>query len=278
VSAAAVLRAALTRREFVLAPFVYDALQAKQAEAAGFAAVYMTGFGTAATYGFPDVGLLTMTEMVHNASRIASAVSVPVIADADTGYGNAVTVRRTVREYERAGVAALHIEDQAWPKKCGFFEGKQVIDAAEAAMKIRSAVDARRDPSTVIIARTDALAVHGWDDAEARARRYAEAGADMVFVDGIRTKEDVQEYARRLGDLRCLYNGAAITPAEAAGLGFAMMIAAGPMLAVYRAFDDALRRLRGLDAGTDGGRPGIAITDLLGLPGIYELERQYSAE
>src|SRR5439155_4305112 len=122
--------------------------------------------------GFADVGLLTMTEMVQNAARMADAVSIPLIADADTGYGNAVTVRRTVREYERAGVAALHIEDQAWPKKCGFFAGKQVIAAGEAAMKIRSAVDARRDEELVIIARTDALAVNGWDDAEARARLY----------------------------------------------------------------------------------------------------------
>jgi 2-methylisocitrate lyase-like PEP mutase family enzyme len=142
-------------------------------------------------------------------------------------------------------------------------------------MKIRSALDARTDGSLVIIARTDALAVNGWDDAEARARRYAEAGADMVFVDGIRTKEDVAEYFRRLGDLRCLYNGAAVTPDEAKSMGFALMIAAGPMLSIYRAFAESLQRL---DAGAADPKSLPGLTDLLGLPGIYELEAHYRAE
>jgi 2-methylisocitrate lyase-like PEP mutase family enzyme len=142
-------------------------------------------------------------------------------------------------------------------------------------MKIRSALDARTDGSLVIIARTDALAVNGWDDAEARARRYAEAGADMVFVDGIRTKEDVAEYARRLGDLRCLYNGAAVRPDEAKSMGFALMIAAGPMLSIYRAVAESLQRL---DAGAADPKSLPGLTDLLGLPGIYELEAHYRAE
>src|ERR671935_2678162 len=152
----------LDRPEPVLAPGCYDALSARLVEEAGFPAVYMTGFGTAAArLGRPDVGLLTMTEMVDNARRIVEAVGVPVIADADTGYGNAINVIRTVQEYERAGVAAIHIEDQVAPKKCGHMEGKQVIPAAEMGAKIRAAGAARRSDAFVIIARTDARAVEG---------------------------------------------------------------------------------------------------------------------
>src|SRR5246127_3561390 len=145
------LRTKLNGSSMVLAPFVYDALQAKIAEDLGFEAVYMTGFGTAAARGFPDLGLLTMTEMVQNVRAIAHAVEVPVICDADTGYGNPLNVWRTVREYEEAGAAALHIEDQIWPKKCGFLSGKQVIPMAEMGPKVRAACDARRDPAFVII-------------------------------------------------------------------------------------------------------------------------------
>ena len=170
--------------EMVVAPFIMNALHAKIAEMVGFEAVYMTGSGTAAERGFPDVGLLTQTEMVQNARYIANAVSVPLICDADTGYGNPVNVARTVREYESAGAAAIHIEDQLFPKKCGFFEGKLVIPQEEAVQKIRAALDARTDPDFVIIARCDAYAVTGWEDTLRRCRAYADAGADMVFVDG----------------------------------------------------------------------------------------------
>ena len=138
------LRQLLNGREMLVAPFVYDCLQAKIAEQIGFQAVYMTGFGTAAARGFPDLGLLTMSEMVQNVRAIAHAVEVPVICDADTGYGNPVNVWRTVREYEEAGAAALHIEDQVWPKKCGFLAGKQVIPLADMVPKVRAACDARR--------------------------------------------------------------------------------------------------------------------------------------
>ena len=164
----------------------YDGFTARIAQEAGFDAVYMSGFGTSMSKGLPDVGLLTQTEMVQNAAYIAAAVDVPVIADADTGYGNAINVRRTIREYERTGVAGVHIEDQVAPKKCGFFDGKQVVTLDEAASKVKAAVEARMDDDFVVIARTDALAVNGWDDVELRCRAFVRAGADLVFVDGIR--------------------------------------------------------------------------------------------
>src|SRR6516225_5995636 len=206
MNAAKQLREKLNRPPMVVAPFVYDALQAKIAERVGFEAVYMTGFGTAAARGFPDLGLLTMSEMVENVRTIARSVQIPVICDADTGYGNPVNVWRTVNEYERAGAAALHIEDQVWPKRCGFLAGKQVIAQDEMVPKVRAACDARHIPDTVIIARTDALAVNGWDDVVRRADAYREAGADLIFVDGIRTVDDVKDYASKLAGLPLLYN------------------------------------------------------------------------
>src|SRR5713226_855235 len=186
------LRELLNGPEMVLAPFVYDGLQAKIAERTGFKAIYMTGFGTAAARGYPDLGLLTMTEMVQNVRAISHAVNLPVICDADTGYGNPVNVWRTVREYEEAGAAALHIEDQVFPKRCGFLAGKQVIPLETMAHKVRAACDARRDPDLVIIARTDALQTGGWDDVEHRARAYRASGADLIFVDGIKNREDLK--------------------------------------------------------------------------------------
>ena len=170
------LREMLSRGTMLVAPFVLNALHAKIAERVGFQAVYMTGFGTAAERGYPDVGLVTQTEMVENARYIANAIDVPVFCDADTGYGNPINVTRTIREYEMAGVAGCHIEDQVFPKKCGFFEGKLVIPLEEHVQKIRAALAARRDPDFVVIARTDALAVNGWDDVIRRCRAYREAG------------------------------------------------------------------------------------------------------
>ena len=186
------------QRQFVLAPGVYDGLTAKIAGAIGFDALYMTGFGTAASLGMPDVGLATLTEMAGNVARIVEASGLPVIADADTGYGNPLNVQRTVKAYERAGAAALHLEDQVFPKKCGFFEGKRVIPAAEHVQKIKAACDAHASDEFVIIARTDALAVTGWDDVVDRVHAYREAGADVVFVDGIRTRADLDAYIDRV--------------------------------------------------------------------------------
>lgn len=197
MSAGARLRE-LMAKGTVIAPFVFDGVRAKLAQAGGFEAVYVSGFGTAASFGLPDLGLIGLGEMSANAARIAAAVRVPVIADADTGYGNESNVARTVQVYERAGVAALHLEDQESPKRCGFLEGKRVIPQGEMALKIKAAVSARRDSRLVIIGRTDAVQPNGWEDAMARARAYRAAGADMVFVDGLKTREMVEAAARDL--------------------------------------------------------------------------------
>ena len=241
---AKILRNKLNAPAMVLAPFVYDALQAKIAESVGFEAVYMTGFGTAAARGFPDLGLLTMTEMVENVRAIARSVQIPVICDADTGYGNPTNVWRTVREYEHAGAAALHIEDQVWPKRCGFLTGKQVIPMNEMVPKVRAACDARINPDTVIIARTDALAVNGWDDVVRRANAYRDAGADLIFVDGIRTDDDLENYASKLKGLPLLYNGQLKRVLALAQYGFRLTIHTATFLAIYRSFKDALTELK----------------------------------
>ena len=233
----------LMEKGTVVAPFVFDGVQAKLAEAAGFEAVYMTGFGTAASHGLPDMGLIGLGEMSANAGRIAGAVSVPVIADADTGYGNEANIARTVALYERAGVAALHIEDQDWPKRCGFLEGKRVIPTDEMVLKVRAAVAARTDPGLVIIARSDALQPNGWDDAVGRLRAYRDAGADVVFMDGLKTQEHVEQAAADLAGIPQLLNSWLLTPSEARDLGFAIYIHLGVML---RHFSDFRRSLRGI--------------------------------
>ena len=276
------MRELLAGEGMLLAPFVYDGFTARIAEEAGFDAVYMSGFATSMSRGLPDVGLLTQTEMTQNASAVASAVGVPVIADADTGYGNAINVRRTLREYERAGTAGIHIEDQVAPKKCGFFDGKQVIGLEEAALKIRAAADARTDPDFVIIGRTDALAVNGWEDAERRCRAFAEAGADLVFVDGVRTRDDLREFARRLGDLPRMYNGE-LPPEEAQALGFKVQIHRGPVFSLYPIIKEMMTELRetgrveALERYGSGGDTRMAIAHALGLGEINELERRYAA-
>jgi carboxyvinyl-carboxyphosphonate phosphorylmutase len=195
--------------ELILAPGAYDALSARMIEKAGFPAVYMTGFGTSASLlGRPDVGLLTMSQMVDNARRIAQAVDVPVIADADTGYGNPLNVIRTVQEYELAGVSAIHIEDQAMPKKCGHMENKQVIPTAEMAEKVHAAVEARRSDDFLIIARTDARAAEGLDSALRRARAYREAGADVLFIEAPQNEEEVTQIAGAFPNVPLLFNWA----------------------------------------------------------------------
>ena len=281
MGAAARLRELLTGDAMLLAPFVYDGFTARIAEEAGFDAVYMSGFATSMSMGLPDVGLLTQTEMTRNAAVVASAARVPVIADADTGYGNAINVRRTIREYERAGAAGVHIEDQVAPKKCGFFEGKQVIGIAEAARKIRAAVEARSDPDFVVIGRTDALAVNGWDDAERRCRAFADAGADLVFVDGVRSRDDLREFARRLGDLPRMYNGE-LPPEEAQALGFKLQIHRGPVFSLYPIIKEMMTELRetgrveALERYGSGGDVRMEIARALGLGEIEELERRYA--
>jgi 2-methylisocitrate lyase-like PEP mutase family enzyme len=205
MSKASELRALIAREDMTIAPGAYDCITAKSIAAAGFPAVYMTGAGTAASHGYPDYGLLTMSEMVANASRIAGTVDLPVIADADTGYGNELNVVRTVREYERHGIAAIHIEDQAFPKKCGHLDNKEIIPRDDYIAKIRAAADARRSRDFVVIARTDARAVAGLDEAIARANAALAAGADVAFVEAPQTMEELAAVPRRVAG-PCLLN------------------------------------------------------------------------
>ncbi|UQS24840.1 oxaloacetate decarboxylase [Amycolatopsis thermalba] len=233
----------------LVAPGAYDALTARLIEQAGFGVVYMTGFGTTASLiGRPDVGLLTGTEMIDNARRIVAAVDVPVIADADTGYGNALNVIRTVQAYEQAGVAGIHLEDQVSPKKCGHLSGKAVIAREEMVGKLRAAVAARRDPDFVLIARTDAAAVHGLADAIGRARAYAAAGADLLFVE----------------------------------LGFALVLyPIGTLLAATAGVRALLETVRadGTPAAALPGLPSFGeFTGLVGLPEVSDLERRFGGE
>jgi len=277
MSAAQQLRQMLNGPGMVVAPFVFDAFQARIAQAAGFQAVYMTGFGTAAARGFPDVGLLTMAEMVENVRYIAGAVETPLICDADTGYGNPVNVYRTVRDYEAAGAAALHIEDQVWPKRCGFLAGKQVIPLEEMVPKVKAACDARRDAAFVIIARTDALAVNGWEDVAQRARAYRAAGADLIFVDGIRTLDDMRRYVKELGDLPLLYNGQLLSVAEIEKMGFRLTIYSATLTAFYLRMRDVMRELKETGNVTQSSGPGVfdEMTTLLGVKDALMLGEKY---
>jgi len=272
------LRDLLAGPEMIVAPFVFDCLQAKLAAAAGFDAVYMTGFGTAAARGYPDLGLLTMSEMVANARAISNSVNVPVICDADTGYGNPLNVWRTVREYEDAGAAALHIEDQVFPKRCGFLAGKQVIKLEEMVPKVRAACDARRDRNLVIIARTDALQPNGWDDVVLRARAYRAAGADLIFVDGIKTVDDLKRYAERLGDLPLIYNGDLLPLPELKKYPFKVTIHIGTMLTIYQAMQAAmteLKRTGRLRVGT-GSNVFDEFVRTMGVQDYQALEKKYT--
>jgi len=188
------LRNLIERKEILVAPGAFDALSAKLIESVGFEAVYMTGFGTAASVaGFPDIGLLTMTEMVENAKRISNAVKIPVIADANTGYGNQLNVVRTLCEYEKAGVSAIHIEDQVFPKRCGHMEGHKLISVEEMVAKIRAAALSRKDKDFVLIARSDGISAEGFDQAIQRGNTYLAEGADVVFLDAPRTMEQLEK-------------------------------------------------------------------------------------
>ena len=243
-------RELLHREGMVVAPGAYDCITAKLIEQAGFEAVYMTGAGTAATFGYPDFGLLTMSEMVDNARRIGAAVELPVIADADTGYGNELNVFRTVREYENAGVAGIHIEDQGFPKKCGHLDDKEIVPREDWLAKIRAAAAARRDRDFVIIARTNSRAVAGFDEAIIRANAALAAGADMAFVEAPQTLEEVAAVPRRVNGpclLNVVYGGK--TPdldlREAETMGYKLAIVPGLLIkCVVGVCDDALAELK----------------------------------
>jgi 2,3-dimethylmalate lyase len=282
------LRELLSAGTPLMAPGAYDALSARLIEQAGFDVVYMTGFGTTASLiGRPDVGLLSGAEMVDNARRIVSAVDVPVIADADTGYGNAINVVRTVQLYEQAGVAGIQLEDQVMPKKCGHMSGKALIGADEMVGKIRAAVEARTDPDLVIIARTDAVAVQGLDEALQRARAFAEAGADLLFVEAPTSEEDIARVAKELAGVAPLVfnwaEGGRTPPLSLdriAELGFSLVIyPIGTLLAATAGIRSLLATLK------SEGTPVSALTavptfeeftDLIGLPEVQELEQRFA--
>ena len=244
-------RRLLEQPGIIMAPGAYDCLTAKLIETAGFPAVYMTGAGTSvARLGYPDLALATMTEMLDNAAQISSVVDIPVIADADTGYGGILNVRRTVRQYERSGVAALHLEDQEFPKRCGHLDDKRVIPTDDMVQKIHAAVDARTDDDFTIIVRTDAIAVTGWDDAMRRCEEYVKAGADVLFVEALRTPEQIEQAGREL-DVPLLYNyvetgKSPLLPAsELEGYGFKIVIyPASGILSAMHAVRETLATLK----------------------------------
>ena len=247
---AAQLRALLKAPGMIIAPGAYDGLTAKLVEQAGFPAVYMTGAGTAAAAGYPDFGLLSMTEMVENAARLARSVRIPVIADADTGYGNELNAFRTVQEYERRGVAGIHIEDQVSPKRCGHLDQKEIVPREDWIAKLRAACAARRSPDFVVIARTNFRAVAGFEEAVARANAALEAGADIAFLEAPETLEEVAAVPRLVRGpclLNVVHRGK--TPAldlqDAERMGYRVAIVPGLLFkASIAACDTALAALK----------------------------------
>lgn len=266
------LRAMLRDGEMIVAPGAYDGATAMMVDAAGYDAVYMTGAGVSSTFGLPDYGLLTLTEMAGQAGRVSRAVSIPAIADADTGYGNELNVTRTIQEYEAAGVAALHIEDQLSPKRCGHLIGKEIVPRDEFLIKIRAAIAARRDPDMVIIARTDARAIAGMDEAVWRANAALEAGADMAFVEAMTSVEEAAAVPQLVKG-PCLLNmvKGGVTPVfeigQARELGFAMVIAPALVFGtIVGAAMAALRTFRetGLHPDIPGGLTPADVFALFG--------------
>ena len=282
------LRNLLRDPGIVMTPGAYDCLTARIIQNAGFPAVYMTGAGTSvATLGYPDLALATMSEMVGNAADIAATVDVPVIADADTGYGGILNIQRTIRQYQRAGVAGVHIEDQEFPKRCGHLDNKRVIGIDEMVGKIRAAVDARTDEDFVIIVRTDALEVTGWDDTMRRCEAYARAGADVLFVEAIRSAEEAERVVAAV-DLPLLYNyvetgkSPLFTAPELEQLGFKVVIyPASALLTVSKAVAGLMAELK--SQGTTAHLADNMISlqqcfEIMGLSEMLALDESYSAE
>ena len=273
----------------VVAPGAYDALSARLVEQAGFDVVYLTGFGaTASLLGRPDVGLLGQAEMADQARRLGGVVDVPLIADADTGYGGVANVVRTVRELELAGVAGLQLEDQVMPKRCGHLAGKEVVPTAEMTAKIRAAVAARRDPDLQIIARTDVAQIEGVDAAVERARRFADAGADVLFVEAPTSERDVETVATELAGHRLLFNWAEGGRTPPLGLdrltemGFCLVLfPVATLLAATVGVRAVLERLRaeGTPATALPHLGGLdAFTEIVGIEEIRSLDERFARE
>ena len=280
------LRRMLNEPEIIVLPGAYDALTARLAERAGFSAVFTTGFGIAATVlGMPDFGLLTMSETMERVRHIVRAVGVPLVADMDTGYGNALNVVRTVREGVALGVAGIILEDQEWPKKCGHFEGKRVIPAEEQAAKLRAAVDARGDDDLVIIGRTDARQPLGLEEAIRRGRLYREAGADIVFIEAPRSVEELRSVAEAIPDAPLFANmieggkTPLLSSAELRELGYKMVVY--PLSALFSAAKAVEETYRALFAEQSTATRQDAMVsfeqfeEIIGVPAWQELERRH---
>jgi 2-methylisocitrate lyase-like PEP mutase family enzyme len=276
------LRRLVSARSGLVVPGAYDGVSARLVERAGFPAVYMTGYGTSASrLGLPDLGFAGLADMAENVRHLAAATRLPLIADADTGYGGPVAVQRTVRTYAAAGAAALHLEDQVWPKRCGHLAGKEVVPCAEMVAKIEAAVEAREDPDFLLIARTDAIAVTGFEDAIARARAYADAGADVLFVEAPTSEAEIEAIPRRL-DRPCLFNYAPggrspLLPfARLRAFGYAIiLLPVQALFAAAQAMDQYLAALRaGADAAALDARlmPFAEFNALFGVPELLARE------
>jgi 2-methylisocitrate lyase-like PEP mutase family enzyme len=271
------LRSLVGQKNGLVVPGAYDGVSARLVERAGFEAVYMTGFGTSASrLGLPDLGYAGLAEMSDQARNLAAAVSIPLIADADTGYGNALGVRRTVQAYEAAGVAALHIEDQVAPKRCGHLSGHQLVPLGEFAGKIRAAVEARRDPDLLIIARTDAISAVGLDEALRRGEAAARAGADVLFVEAPRDEAQVEQVARAF-DVPLLYNYASggrspmLPFPRLRALGYAIIILpVDTLLVATKAMADYLAQVRARDDVQALATQGLPFTEFNALIGATE--------
>lgn len=283
MSGAAQLRELLNRGGLLTVPGCSDALGARLIEQARFEAAYMTGFGSSATLlGQPDVGLLSGAEMVDNARRIAAATTLPLIADADTGYGNPVNVIRTVNDFERAGVAAIQLEDQVAPKRCGHMADKHVVPQAEMVAKLRAAVEARGE--MLIIARTDARAPEGLGSAIERGHAYVDAGADLLFVEALESHDECAAIASEGFGVPLVFNwveggrSPALTAAVVAELGYSvLLLPISLLLAATEAMRATLARIRTdgvptVDASTD---PFSEFTDMIGLAEVLDLQRRY---
>ncbi|MEM7255164.1 MAG: isocitrate lyase/PEP mutase family protein [Pseudomonadota bacterium] len=244
------LRDLIAADEMVVAPGAYDGLTARLVEQAGFSCVYMTGGGTAAGFGYPDYGLLTMSEMVENAARLVDATSLPVISDADNGYGNELNVYRTVQAFEKAGVAAIHIEDQVFPKRCGHLENKELVSLDDYLAKIRAAADARRSEQFVIIARTDARADLGFAEAVDRCNAAIEAGADIAFLEAPQTLDEIAQAPRDINGpclLNVVHKGKTpeVAFADAQAMGYRVAIVPAVLLVnIVGACDEALQAMK----------------------------------
>ncbi|MBW1698397.1 MAG: oxaloacetate decarboxylase [Deltaproteobacteria bacterium] len=282
-------RQLLKSPELIIAPGAYDCISARLIEAAGFPAVYITGAGVASSrLGRPDIGLTTMTEILDTARNIVNATNIPVICDADTGYGNPINLIRTTEEFEQAGVAAIQVEDQVTPKRCGHTEGKQLISKAEMVKKIEAFQYAKRNDDFSIIARTDAIAVNGFDDAIDRARAYAEAGADVLFVEAPRTVEEMKQVVDLLHNTPLLINivdGGGATPVlstkELESMGFKIAIyPASPWMAAIKGIQQVLEELR-INGTTVGFSERMVsfqeMFEIVGLSHYKSLEKRFMA-